>query len=58
MPVKVGPPDIKVPVGRPKKKRIKEPGEAKPTSKRFTIKCSACTCLRHNKRAAPIFQKL
>lgn len=46
--MKVGPPDIKVPVGRPKKKRIKEPGESKPTSKRFTIKCSACTCLRHN----------
>ncbi|KAH9753011.1 SWIM-type domain-containing protein [Citrus sinensis] len=57
VPVKVGPPDIKAPVGRPKKKRTKEPGETKLTSKRFTIKCSACRCLGHNKRGCPNFPK-
>ncbi|KAK9217902.1 hypothetical protein WN943_006532 [Citrus x changshan-huyou] len=41
VPVKVGPPDIKALVGRPKKKRTKEPGETKLIGKRFTIKCSA-----------------
>lgn len=57
VPVKVRPPDIKVPIGRPKKKRTREPGEAKPTSKRFTIKCSAWKCLGHNKRGCPNFPK-
>ncbi|GAY56475.1 hypothetical protein CUMW_172190 [Citrus unshiu] len=44
-------------VGRPKKKRTKEPGETKLTSKMFTIKCSACICLGHNKRGCPNFPK-
>ncbi|KAK9195608.1 hypothetical protein WN943_003732 [Citrus x changshan-huyou] len=57
VPVKVGPPDIKALVGRPKKKRTKEPGETKLTSKRFTIKCSACKCLGHNKKGCPNFPK-
>ncbi|XP_052291631.1 uncharacterized protein LOC107174597 [Citrus sinensis] len=57
VPVKVGPPDIKTLVGRPKKKRTKELGEAKLTGKMFTIKCSACRCLRHNKRGRPNFPK-
>ncbi|KAL9419325.1 hypothetical protein AB3S75_037143 [Citrus x aurantiifolia] len=57
VPVKVGSPDIKAPVGRPKKKRTKEPGETKLTNKRFTIKCSACRCLGHNKRGCPNFPK-
>lgn len=57
VPVKVGPPDIKAPVGRPKKKRTKEPGETKLTSKRFTIKCSACRCLGYNKKGCPNFPK-
>ncbi|XP_052295177.1 uncharacterized protein LOC127901745 [Citrus sinensis] len=57
VPVKVGPFDIKALVGRPKKKRTKEPGETKLTSKMFTIKCSACICLGHNKRGCPNFPK-
>ncbi|KAK9214452.1 hypothetical protein WN944_006444 [Citrus x changshan-huyou] len=57
VPVKVGPPDIKALVGRPKKKRTKEPGETKLIGKRFTIKCSACRCLGHNKRGCPNFPK-
>ncbi|XP_052291539.1 uncharacterized protein LOC107175862 [Citrus sinensis] len=57
VPVKVGPPDIKAPVGRPKKKRTKEPSETKLTSKRFTIKCSACRCLGYNKKGCPNFPK-
>ncbi|GAY68526.1 hypothetical protein CUMW_264840 [Citrus unshiu] len=48
---------IKAPNGRPKKKRTKEPSETKLTSKRFTIKCSACRCLGHKKRGCPNFPK-
>ncbi|GAY57225.1 hypothetical protein CUMW_177780 [Citrus unshiu] len=55
--VPVGPPDIKALVGRPKKKRTKELDEAKLTGKMFTNKCSACRCLRHNKRGRLNFPK-